>query len=240
MRSLLISIFTLLSLSLPHSSFAGTECNIASNTPKQNFDRCLTEAKQGNASAQTHTAYFYSTGSGIEQNRTIAAHWYHQAALQGDPAAQASLGYLHEHGQGVAQNPSEAAKWYQLAADQHFPMASYNLALLYAKGTGVERDAYTAYTLLLDASQTGHKNAQDTLSLFEESWFTLSSDEKCDISGSPEEFIEWQRQNNQDFHIADTQYVKHEAILVTVTNRKTAENSVSFHKGIARCAENNH
>ena len=239
MRPLLISIFASLAFSLPHSSFADTDCNIASNTPQQNFDRCLAEAKQGNASAQTHTAYFYSTGSGVEQNKTTAAHWYHQAALQGDAAAQASFGYLHEHGQGVAQSPAEAAKWYQLAAKQHYPMASYNLALLYAKGTGVERDAYTAYKLLLDASQAGHKNAQDTLSLFEESWFTLSSDKKCDISGSPEEFIEWQRQNNQDFHISDTQYTKHEAILVTVTNRKAAENSVSFHKGIARCAENN-
>ena len=239
MRPLLFSVLASLAFSLPHNSFADTDCNISSKTPQQNFNRCLKEAKQGNASAQTHIAYFYSTGSGIEKNHTTAAHWYHQAALQGNATAQASLGYLHEHGQGVPQNLTEAAKWYQLAADQHYPMANYNLGLLYAKGTGVERNAYTAYTLLLNAAQIGHKPSQDALSIFVDSWFVLLTDNKCEITGTPEEFISWKRQNHQEFYISDTQYAKHEPVLVIVTNRKTEQDNVLFHKGIVRCTKHN-
>lgn len=239
MRSILTAAFALFAFSLTNASIADTLCYISNHTPEENFNRCLKEAKQGDASAQTHIAYFYSAGTGIEPNQTTAAHWYHQAALQGNATAQASLGYLHENGQGVPQNFAEAAKWYQLAANQHHPMASYNLSLLYAKGTGVERDAFIAYGLLLDASQKGHKPSQDALPIFIDSWFTLITDKKCEISGTPEDFIAWKGQNNQDFYISDTQYTKEEAVLVTVTNRKAHQENVLFHKGIVRCAAHN-
>src|SRR6266511_426204 len=61
-------------------------------------------AEAGNARAQTHLGFMYSTGRGVPQNYIMAVYWYRRAAEQGEPSAQYMLGLLYDKGQGTPQN----------------------------------------------------------------------------------------------------------------------------------------
>jgi hypothetical protein len=104
----------------------------------------LSEAKQGNTSAQYNLGLMYTNSLGVLQDDKQAVKWYRLAAEQGVAEAQYNLGVMYEQGRGVPQDAKEAVKWYRLAAKQGFANAQYNLAIMYAKGEGVPQDAKEA------------------------------------------------------------------------------------------------
>src|SRR3990172_6440443 len=62
-------------------------------------------------------AYFYDTGSGVEQNLDKARAIYQKAAEAGDPDSQFRLGRFYKEGLGgVSADPVMAYQWLALAA----------------------------------------------------------------------------------------------------------------------------
>jgi TPR repeat protein len=52
------------------------------------------KADAGDVEAQVKLARAYQDGNGVEQNDTLAAQWYRQAAEHANPAAQNNLGKM--------------------------------------------------------------------------------------------------------------------------------------------------
>jgi TPR repeat protein len=89
---------------------------------------------QGHAEAQYHLGNMYYEGqgegggcacagaavggSGIAEDKKMAASWYLKSASQGNSDAQYMLGCLYFKGEGVAKDQQEAVKWYTSAGGQ--------------------------------------------------------------------------------------------------------------------------
>jgi TPR repeat protein len=73
-------------------------------------------AERGDSEAEFMLGVMYYQGHGVEQNRPIAAVWFHKSALKGHKGAQLAFGSIHIRGVGVYQNLGQAWKWLALAA----------------------------------------------------------------------------------------------------------------------------
>jgi TPR repeat protein len=110
------------------------------------IDPALTaKASAGDAPSMILVARAYATGSGVDQDDSIAADWYRKSADLGNIEAQIRLAECYRDGKGVTRDMAQAAAWYRKAAEQGDPTAQATLGLLYSAGLGVERDYVEAY-----------------------------------------------------------------------------------------------
>lgn len=104
-------------------------------------------AAQGHADAQTHLAWAYHSGVGVQANDAEAVKWERLAAEKGQASAQFYLGSDYEYGLGgLPKDAAKAAQWYRRAAEQNHPIAQAQLGELYAEGRGVPRNDTEAVT----------------------------------------------------------------------------------------------
>ena len=108
------------------------EANIAIRTRQYPQAHILLSdlVKSNDAEAQYLLSCLYSTGKGIPQDYTIAAHWLILAAEQNHTKAQFNLGNLYEEGKGVTKNLEKAIYWYQKSADSGHRNAKKRIASL--------------------------------------------------------------------------------------------------------------
>lgn len=110
---------------------------IAKNKGPQNgnwgksFNTIKGLAEKGAAASQLKLAVYYQTGTGTEQNDTLAAKWMQKAGAQGNAEAQYRLGFYYETGIGVERNLDKAIEWYEKAAKQNYGHANYELGFCY-------------------------------------------------------------------------------------------------------------
>lgn len=94
--------------------------------PKLAFDYFLQHAElTGNATSQSHLAFFYATGyrEVVPVDQARAQLYYTFAANGGDKGAQMALGYRYWSGIGTLEDCERASDWYEHAAEQ--TMAKY-------------------------------------------------------------------------------------------------------------------
>lgn len=72
-------------------------------------------AVQGIAMAQHFLGWHYHKGIGVEQDDSLAVHWWQKAAEQGVAESQQGLGWAYANGCGVTENQLEAYRWYARA-----------------------------------------------------------------------------------------------------------------------------
>ncbi len=87
------------------------------------FNELKQRAKEGCAEGIRNFAFAYSIGYYVEQDHSVAAKLYRQAAEMGDAYAQYYLGDCYANGKGVEQSYNEALKWYRKADEQGHPFA---------------------------------------------------------------------------------------------------------------------
>lgn len=104
--------------------------------------------------------YYFSSGSGFDQNAVKAVEWFWKAADQNDADAKYWLGLCYCEGVGVQQSDTDAARWFYLAASQEHPEAQYHLAKCYASGKGVRPSKKTAVFWYRRSAARGNVNAQ--------------------------------------------------------------------------------
>lgn len=98
-------------------------------------------AASGSADAQTHLAWAYHSGVGVQADDVEAVKWERLAAEKGEASAQFYLGSDYEFGLGgLPKDAAKAAEWYRRAAEQNHPIAQARLGELYAEGRGVPRN----------------------------------------------------------------------------------------------------
>jgi TPR repeat protein len=136
-----VAIFVTLNFNSTPSTPSSSQANVsaAAITPTM-----LSEAKSGNAEAQTRIGRAYWQGAGVPKDYVQAVFWFRKAAEQGNATAQVSLGILYdgalEEVKGVPQDYAQAANWYRKAAEQGNGIAEFMLGRYYANGLGVPQD----------------------------------------------------------------------------------------------------
>ena len=78
-------------------------------------------ARRGHAGAEFMLGAMYFYGKGVRRDDTIAAIWFHKAAIKGNPSGQLAFGSLHIRGLGVRQNLVKAYGWLTIAANHAIP-----------------------------------------------------------------------------------------------------------------------
>lgn len=125
----------------------------------------LTQAKQGDSSAQFELAMRYGSGEGVAENEKEAVKWFRLAAQQGLADAQYALGLYYDEGPNA--DWKEAEKWYRLAAAQGIVDAQFELGCHYAplsilagEDFNANSDIEEAVRWFKPAAEQGHAGAQ--------------------------------------------------------------------------------
>lgn len=71
--------------------------NIITNPNVSQYEKWITSAIQGDASAEYKLAYFYLTGDGLSKDPQIALYWFGRAAAQGYEQAMIHLGFCYQY-----------------------------------------------------------------------------------------------------------------------------------------------
>ena len=114
---------------------------------KTRYNKNISLAKQGNATAQVEigTIYNMEQGPKKENQDKKAVFWFRKAANQGNADGQFLLGVKYSLGRGVLQDYKQAVIWYRKAAAQENETAQYFLADMHREGRGVDQDNKQAY-----------------------------------------------------------------------------------------------
>lgn len=123
-------------------------------------NRLLALANSGDANAQRDLAWFYLTGTGINQNYNEAKKWYLKAAEFGDEEAQFRLGEMYIQGKGVPESLAEGVKWLKKSSGGN-ASRKVRLGLIYRDGKGtIGPDGKEAIKWLQAAAKIGSSKAE--------------------------------------------------------------------------------
>jgi hypothetical protein len=92
--------------------------SLFSTDSQQSFWEAYTAALRGDKLAQFQIGVTYERGIGIEENQTLAAHWFEESARQGYVDAQYNIAIMYASGRGVAADEGLAMMWLAKAAKQ--------------------------------------------------------------------------------------------------------------------------
>ena len=123
----------------------------------------ISEARNGNAGAQTDVGLAYYNGTGVPKDYGKAFEWWQKAAEQGHKVAQSNMGNCYNRGWGIEKNLDNAHKWWQRASDQDYGMSSFNLANHYYEGIGFNKNTVKAREYFEKAVSQGYEKAKDKL-----------------------------------------------------------------------------
>ncbi|MDE6597161.1 MAG: sel1 repeat family protein [Clostridia bacterium] len=110
-------------------------------------------ADAGDKDAEVKLGTLYLEGSGLPKNEQKAIEIFKARADEGNKLGILNLGRCYYNGTGVARDYKKAFEL--LTSVETFSSAKYYLALMYLEGNGVEKNAQTAYNLLVAASEYG-------------------------------------------------------------------------------------
>ncbi|WP_446907973.1 tetratricopeptide repeat protein, partial [Klebsiella pneumoniae] len=123
----------------------------------------LSQAKSGDASAQTQLGILYAEGSGVTRDYKKARSWFEQAGKQNYADAEYNLGVMYGNGDGVARDNKKALTWFEKAAEHGHIGARYNLGMIYSQGIGTAKDPVRATFWFELAGQDGSVEDKYTL-----------------------------------------------------------------------------
>jgi TPR repeat protein len=126
---------------------------------RQEGERILKTAEQGDAEAQLKAGYAYENGIYLPKDYAKAVEWWLKSAEQGNIKARCRLGFCYDKGKGVTQDHTKAVEWYQKAAEQGDTDAQCRLAAHYREGEGVTKDLDKAFELYKKAADQGDESA---------------------------------------------------------------------------------
>lgn len=125
---------------------------------REAFELVERGAAVGDAEATDQLAWFYETGSVVEQDMARAASLYRRAAERGFAPAQWRLGVMLDQGEGVEEDPREAVTWFVRAAALGSTDALTSLAVMHATGRGVAQNYPEAMRLYREAALRGNRH----------------------------------------------------------------------------------
>lgn len=127
------------------------------------FGWFLKAAEQGNVSAMNSVAAYYSSGTGVEENKDKALEWWSRAADSGSAEALTSIGACHYLAMGVKQNTALAVSYWRKAAALGDALAMYNIGFCMEIGVGAVRHLDSAKYFYSKSAALGCRLAKDRL-----------------------------------------------------------------------------
>ena len=161
---------------------------------KDEKDKILELANEGDVFAQANAAWGYREGYGTAADAFEAVKWYQKAAKQGYAWAQYNLGDMYQNGTGVEQSDEKATEWVLKAAEQGYARAQYDLGEMYEYGTDVEQSYAKAAEWWQKAAKQGLAEAQCKLGVMYENGMGV---EQSDVKAA-EWFLKAAEQGNAD------------------------------------------
>jgi uncharacterized protein len=101
------------------------------------FRLLLTAAKAGDISSQINLGNFYSHGTGVKPNRTLALYWYRRAYRRGERSAASNIGAVFRD----EENWKQALKWFERAVRLEDGDASLDIAKIYLRNKSDHKKA---------------------------------------------------------------------------------------------------
>lgn len=130
------------------------------------FALALTQARAGDATAQTLLGEILTRGLGVEQDLEEAAGWYRLAAEQGERSAQYELARMLLEGTGVERDVRRAAELFRAAGKKGVPGAWRELGIMTLEGVATddgEPNPQLGAAYLTRAARNGDAEAQYAL-----------------------------------------------------------------------------
>lgn len=110
-------------------------------------------------------AYNNGQRASAENDYSLAAQYYRNAAEKGFPPAQLKIGHLYLNGKGVEFNLKEGFRWIKLSAEAGWPFAFTPLAYMYYEGLGAIKNIEEAIKWYFKGAEWGNSEAQFCLGL---------------------------------------------------------------------------
>ena len=107
--------------------------------------KLISQAKKGDANAQTELGIKYLFGRGVEQDINKSSKWFREAAKQDSAEAQYYLGVIDDMGLVSTKNFKKAVKWYRKSAKLGFADAQFTLGRIYEVGGGEKSKVKSLY-----------------------------------------------------------------------------------------------
>ncbi len=107
--------------------------------------KLISQAKKGDAIAQTELGKKYLFGRGVEQDIDKSNKWFREAAKQDSAEAQYYLGVIDDMGLVSTKNFKKAVKWYRKSAKLGFADAQFTLGRIYEVGGGEKSKVKSLY-----------------------------------------------------------------------------------------------
>lgn len=108
-------------------------------------------------------AFYYLADDSPEQDDTLAARWFGEAARAGHPLGMYEYGSCLLAGKGVQKDLTESARWYRKAADAGVDLAQFELGIQLLQGEGVAKDLTQGISYIRKAVNSGHPGAMAAL-----------------------------------------------------------------------------
>lgn len=163
----------------------------------------IQESGNGSPESQYAIGLRYISGSGVEQNYTIAADYFSLASAQGHQQSQYLLGIAYTTGRGVTTDRTKAVELFYRAAKAGHARAQYQLGEAFANGRGVEKDIAWASRWYEKSARQKHAQALFSVGIMRATglvgmknlelawvWLQLASDTGHDLAKQAVERIE--------------------------------------------------
>lgn len=108
-------------------------------------------------------AFYYLADDSPEQDDTLAARWFGEAARAGHPLGMYEYGSCLLAGKGVQKDLTESARWYREAADAGIDLAQFELGIQLLLGEGVKENFPLGIHYIKMAVDNGHPGAMAAL-----------------------------------------------------------------------------
>lgn len=116
---------------------AGKQDGLA-DVKTEKLQAILTQAKKGDAAAQSQLGHIYRGDYGDPKNLEESLRWFKAAALQGNTVGENGYGWALENGLATDRNEREAVDWYRKAAAKNDIWALNRVGSCYLQGIGVD------------------------------------------------------------------------------------------------------
>lgn len=135
----------------------------ATKASREEFQRHLKDARDGDSYAQSWMGNAFDVGVGVRIDLAKALKWHKLAAENGEAYSQSWIGWALDRGLIVRRSPTKSFKWYKKAALQGYANGQYCVGQSYAEGQGVGKSLKLAVKWWRKAADQGYRSAQVNL-----------------------------------------------------------------------------
>ena len=112
-------------------------------------------AESGNVDAMNLLGIFYTTGTQVSRDTSMALYWFQKAIDGGSADAMDNVATMYLFGIGVSRDAVNALRWFVRSAARGNVHSMYSVAVMAEKGLGTARNLQLARAMYRRAAESG-------------------------------------------------------------------------------------